>query len=185
MTGRWLIWFYTAFVVVASFCGCSEDDVDPTFVESEFRLDDVLYRIEDNMFWQQVEGSGEEDQIRLLQEVSDDGETDMIVLIPVQGNGSLEGSYIYSKTGDIRTYNVVYVRNIENENSFEWITNGNMGSPLTITKAGSENGEPIYTIQIQDFELNYGFYDFVGDKWVSLGVKNFSFQYQGVIERRR
>jgi hypothetical protein len=165
--------------------GCSDEEVDPTFVESEFRLNGALFKIDGNMYWHRAEQAGEEDQIRLLQEVSTDGEKDMIVLIPVLGSGDLEGSYIYSKTGDIRTYNIVYVRDIENKNSFEWITNGNFGSPLSITRAGSDNGEPVYTLKIEDFELNYGFYDFLGDKWVSQGVKDFSFQYQGVIERLR
>ncbi len=176
-------WVCSVCVVFAALSGCAEEEVDPTFVESEFRLDDALFKIETNLYWQKAGESGEEDQIRLLQEVSDNGEMDMIVLIPVLGSSNLEGSYIYSKTGDIRTYNAVYVRNIENENEFEWITNGNFGSPLTIVRAGSENGQPVYTLKIEDFELNYGFYDFVGDKWVSLGVKKFSFQYQGVIDR--
>ncbi|MGA9271771.1 MAG: hypothetical protein WBV45_14210 [Lutimonas sp.] len=183
MKRGWLIWFCRVFVVLLVLSGCSDEEVDPTFVESEFLLEDALYKIETNMYWHRTGEPGEDDQIRLLQEVSENGETDMIVVVPVLGSGNLEGSYIYSKTGDIRTYNIVYVRDIENEKKFEWITNGNFGSPLTIVRAGSENGKPIYTIQIEDFELNYGFYDFLGDKWVSLGIKNFSFQYQGVIEQ--
>lgn len=185
MRESWLIWLCGACILFLGFSGCSDEEVDPTFVESEFRLDDALYKIDSNLYWHRPDESGEEDQIRLLQEVSGDGENDMIVLIPVLGSGSLEGSYIFSKTGDIRTYNLVYVRDIDNEKSFEWITNGNLGAPLTIIRAGSENGQPIYTIQIEDFDLNYGFYDFLGDKWVSLGVKKFSFQYQGVIEGLR
>lgn len=185
MRACWLIWLCSACIVFSVLSGCSDEEVDPTFVESEFRLDDALFKIETNIYWHRTGEAGEEDQMRLLQEVSEDGETDMIVLVPVVGSGTLEGSYIYSKTGDIRTYNVVYVRDIEDKNNFEWITNGNFGSPLTIVRAGSENGEPVYTLKIEDFELNYGFYDFLGDKWVSLGVKNFSFQYQGAIERLR
>jgi len=185
MRGSWLIWFCFACLVFPVLSGCSDEDVDPTLVESEFQLNGVLFKIDSNMYWQRAEEAGEEDQIRLLQEVSASGETDMIVLIPVLGSGALEGSYIYSKTGDIRTYNIVYVRDIEDKTNFEWITNGNFGSPLSITRAGSENGEPVYTLKIEDFELNYGFYDFLGDKWVSQGVKQFSFQYQGVIERLR
>ncbi len=177
------MWFLYSFVIFSALLGCSDEQVDPTPVESEFLLDGTLYKIESKMYWQRVEEPGEEDQIRLMQKVSEGGETDMIVVIPVLGSGKLEGSYIFSKTGDNRTYDIVYVRNIENEKSFEWITNGNYGSPLTIVRAGSENGEPVYTIQIDDFELNYGFYDFLGDKWVSLGVKQFSLQYQGVIEK--
>jgi hypothetical protein len=177
-----MIRFFYAFVFFLSLFGCSDDEVDPTFVESEFRLDGNLYSIETNLYWHKVSEAGEENQIRLLQEVSEDGETDMIILIPVVGSGSLEGSYIYSKTGDIRTYDIVYVRDIDDKDNFEWITNGNSGSPLTIVRAGSENGKPIYTVIIEDFELNYGFYDFLGDKWISIGVKQFDFQYQGIIE---
>ena len=180
-----MIWACSLLAVFFALSGCSEEEVDPTFVESQYLIDDTLFKIETNLYWERPKESGAEDQIRLLQEVSGNGEKDMIVLVPVLGTGSLEGSYIYSKTGDIRTYNVVYVRNIEDENNFEWITNGNFGNALTIVRAGSENGEPVYTLKIEDFELNYGFYDFLGDKWVSLGVKKFSFQYQGVIERNR
>lgn len=171
-----------AFIFFISLFGCSEDEVDPTFVESEFRLDENLYSIETNLYWKKVSEAGEEDQIRLLQQVSENGETDMIIIIPVVGSGDLEGSYIYSKTGDIRTYDLVYVRNIDEKDNFEWITNGNSGGPLTIVRAGSENGTPVYTVIIENFELNYGFYDFLGDKWNSLGVKQFDFQYQGIIE---
>ena len=183
MRGSGFKWSWLVFVFILVVIGCSDEEVDPELVESEYRLDDQLYSIDSNMYWEKINRPGEEDQIRLIQEVSEEGESDMIVVIPVLGSGKFEGSYIYSKTGDIRTYNIVYVRNIENENSFEWITNGNLGSPLTIVRAGSENGVPVYTIRIEDFELNYGYYDFLGDKWVSLGVKNFSFQYQGIVER--
>ena len=178
-----IVRIFSLFLLCMIWIGCSEEEVDPTIVESEYRLDEQLFEIDTRMFWRSATEPGSEDQLRLLQEVSEDGETDMIVVIPVVGSGKLAGSYIYSKTGDIRTYDVVYVRNIENEKSFEWITNGNSGTPLTIVRAGTENGEPIYTIQIEDFELNYGYYDFLGDKWISLGLKKFSFQYQGVIEK--
>ena len=177
-----MIRYCFAFIFFFSLFGCSDDEVDPTFVESEFWLDQNLYSIETNLYWQKVSEAGQEDQIRLLQEVSQDGETDMIIVIPVVGSGELEGSYIYSKTRDVRTYDLVYVRNIDEKDNFEWITNGNSGSTLTIVRAGYENGKPIYTVIIEDFELNYGFYDFLGDKWVSLGVKQFNFQYQGIIE---
>jgi hypothetical protein len=161
---------------------CSEEEMDPEIIESEYELDGKVYSIETNLFWVRSDRAGEEDQLRLIQETSGEGEEDMIVLIPVQGDGRLEGSYIYSKTGDIRTYDIVYVKNIENKNSFEWITNGDVGSPLQIIRAGSVNGKPRYTVLIDDFDLNYGFYDFLGDAWVSLGIKKFRFQYQGTID---
>lgn len=151
-------------------------------MESEFELDGSLFKIESNLFWEKADGPGEEDQIRLVEQVSENGQKDMIVLVPVLGSGKLEGSFIYSKTGDVRTYNIVYVRNIQSNNKYDWITNGNLGSPLQIVKAGSENGSPVYTIRIEDFDLNYGFYDLLGDKWVSLGTKKFRFQYQGTID---
>jgi len=168
---------------VLTFAGCSEDDVDPTFVESEYELDGKRYSIDSNLFFTKAAEAGEEDQIRLIQETSPDGQQDMILFIPVQGSGRFEGSYIYSKTGDIRTYNVVYVRNMQSDDSFDWVTNGDQGSPMQIIRAGSQNGEPVYTIIIEDFDLNYGFYDFLGDKWVSLGIKKFRFQYQGTIDK--
>ena len=161
---------------------CSGEEVDPAYVESEYELDGKLYKIVSGMYREKSSESGGPDQLRIVQEVSPGGERDMIILIPVQGSGRLEGSYIYSKTGDIRTYNIVYVRNIKEDDSFEWITNGEMGSPLEIIRAGSEQGQTIYTIRIEDFVLNYGFYDFLGDKWVSLGNKEFSFSYQGTID---
>ena len=167
------------------FSACSDEEVDPTFVESEYELDGELFKIDSSLFWVKADEGGQEDQIRLIQQTSPQGQNDMIVLIPVQGNGKLEGSYIYSKTGDIRTYNIVYVKNIVNENSFDWITDGDVGSPLEIIRAGSRDGKPVYTIRIDDFDLNYGFYDFLGDAWVSLGVKKFKFQYQGLIDDPR
>lgn len=164
---------------------CTEDEVDPTIIESEYELDGELFNIDSNLFWVKANEPGEQDQLRLIQQSSPEGKEDMVVLIPVKGTSKLEGSYIYSKTGDIRTYDIVYVKNIENQNSFEWITNGDGGSPLQIIRAGSKDGKPLYTILIDDFDLNYGFYDFLGDAWVSLGVKKFRFQYQGNIEDRR
>ncbi len=95
--------FLYSFVICWALLGCSDEQVDPTPVESEFLLDGTLYKIESKMYWQRVEEPGEEDQIRLMQKVSEGGETDMIVVIPVLGSGKLEGSYIFSKTGDNRT----------------------------------------------------------------------------------
>ena len=176
--------FFTKLLITGMllFLSCAEEEVDPTFVESEYELDGKLHKIVSNLYREKSSEAGGPDQLRLIQEVSAGEERDMIILIPVQGSGRLEGSYIYSKTGDIRTYNIVYVRNIKDDNSFEWITNGEIGSALEIIRAGSEQGKPIYTIRIEDFVLDYGFYDFLGDKWVSLGKKEFSFQYQGSID---
>ena len=154
-------------------------------VDSEYELDGRLFKIESDLFWVKSGQAGEEDQIRLIQETSGDGDRDMIVLIPVLGNGKLEGSYIYSKTGDIRTYDIVYVKNIKNQNSYDWITNGESGSALQIVRAGSRDGEPVYTLRIEDFDLDYGFYDFLADTWVSKGIKKFRFQYQGSIDDER
>lgn len=173
---------YLSILFTLIFVSCSESEVDPTFVESEYELDGRLYPIDSNLFWKRINEPGTEDQIRLVQTVESDAETDVIILIPVLGNGPIEGSYIYSKTGDIRTYDIVYVRNVDNEEKYEWITNGNQGDPLNIIRAGSENGKPIYTITLDDFDLNFGFYDFLGDKWVSNGIKKFRFQYQGPID---
>lgn len=174
-----------ALMALMTLSACSEDEVDPTVVDSEYELDGRLFKIESDLFWVKSGQAGEEDQIRLIQETSGDGDRDMIVLIPVLGNGKLEGSYIYSKTGDIRTYDIVYVKNIKNQNSYDWITNGESGSALQIVRAGSRDGEPVYTLRIEDFDLDYGFYDFLADTWVSKGIKKFRFQYQGSIDDER
>lgn len=46
-----MIWFCRVFVVLLVLSGCSDEEVDPTFVESEFLLEDALYKIETNMYW--------------------------------------------------------------------------------------------------------------------------------------
>ncbi|WP_424352643.1 hypothetical protein [Lutimonas sp.] len=106
----------------------------------------------------------------------------MIMISPVNGPSSLEGTYVYSKTGDIGTYDLKFVHATDGEDELLWYTNGEKGEVLSIQSMGERAGQKIYRIILSDFDLNYGYWDYLAGKWVSLGQKAFRLSYEGPIE---
>ena len=148
-------------------------------LESAYTLGGQDYKIESKMYF--IDGvKGEPDQLRLEQNIPGQEGKDVIVLLPVQGPGEIDGSYLFSKTGDIGTYDLVYLKNRQGD-AYDWITNGDTGAKLKIVYEGIQEGQETYTLILEDFDLNYGNWDFIGGKWNSKGNIPFSFQYQGVI----
>ena len=92
------------------------------------------------------------------------------------GPGSLEGAYLYSQTGDTRTYDIRYVHGLDEQGEFEWSTNGEEGSQLVIVNEGKVEGVKVYTLRLEQFDLNYGQWDFLNGNWNSFGIKGFNFQ---------
>lgn len=150
---------------------------------SEYQLENTVYGISTKMYWEKAAAAGEVDQLRLKEPIPDTALSDLIILSPVPGPSSLEGTYVYSKTGDVGTYDLVFVHGIDGEGDYEWLTDGDDGSQLIIELDGKVDGQNIYRLVISDFILNYGYWDYLGGKWVSLGHKQFRISYQGPIER--
>lgn len=163
---------------------CSDSDTIREPLISEYEIDNERFEITTKMFWQDASTSGEADQIRLMQPIVGSSLYDLVILSPVPGPSALEGTYIFSKTGDIGTYNLIFVHATDGEENYEWFTNGDAGAVLEIEPDGRENGQNIYRLVISNFTLNYGYWDYLAGKWVSEGQKQFKISYQGPIERR-
>ena len=161
---------------------CSDDDISIEPINNEYVLEAELFKINTNMYWGSEEDQGGNDQIRLFEPLPNSTLFDLIMITPVPGPSALEGTYIYSKTGDIGTYNLEFVHATDGVDELDWYTNGDQGEKLEIQSMGEINGQDIYRIIIPDFELNFGYWDFLAGKWVSLGQKSFRLSYEGSID---
>jgi len=168
-------------VLAVLFVSCSESEEIKEPLPNEYTIDNEVFEINTNMFWTDAGTAGESDQIRLMEPLTGTSLFDLMLISPVAGPDVLEGTYVYSRTGDIGTYNLVFVHATDGNESFAWFTNGDNGSVLEIEKAGKQGGQEIYRIVISDFNLNYGFWDYLAGKWISQGQKKFSLSYQGPV----
>jgi len=163
---------------------CSESDTIKDPLPNEYEIDNEKFEITTHMFWENATASGEADQIRLMEPIPDSSLYDLIILSPVPGPAELEGTYIFSKTGDIGTYNLVFVHATDGLEAYQWFTNGDSGAVLSIEPDGKVNGQKRYRLVISNFTLNYGYWDYLAGKWVSEGQKQFKLSYQCPIETR-
>ncbi|WKK65133.1 hypothetical protein [Lutimonas zeaxanthinifaciens] len=171
----WKLLILTYFTI--SSCSSSDDVVEP--LESQYFLDGKQKLIQAEMYRESTGEQGVADQIRLLEPLDDPGLYDLIIFSPVPGASELEGVYIYSKTGDIGTYDLSFVHSTDGNDQWDWYTNGENGLRLEIQYMGKTDGIKQYRIVLDDFDLNYGYWDYLGGKWVSQGFKKFSFSYEG------
>jgi hypothetical protein len=128
---------------------CSESDTIKDPLPSEYEIDNEKFEITTNMFWENATASGEADQIRLMEPIPDSSLYDLVILSPVPGPAELEGTYIFSKTGDIGTYNLVFVHATDGLDNYQWFTNGDTGGVLSIEPDGKENGQNRYRLVIR------------------------------------
>ena len=163
---------------------CSDNDTVKEPLVSEYELDDEVFSINTNMYWEDAKTSGEVDQIRLMEPIPNADLYDLIIISPVPGPDSLEGKYIFSTTGDVGTYDLVFVHAFDGEDQYQWLTNGESGEVLDIELDGTQNGQNIYRLLIPGFTLNYGYWDYLAGKWISEGQKQFKISYQGPIETK-
>ena len=161
---------------------CSGDDSPPEPINNEYELDGSLFEIRTNMYWESEANEDGVDQIRLLEPLPDSALYDLIIFSPVPGPSALEGTYVFSKTGDIGTYDLNFAHATDGVDDLLWYTNGDQGEELQIEVMGKENGQDIYRILLSDFVLNYGYWDYLAGKWISLGKKTFRLSYEGPIE---
>ena len=174
---------FVVIMMIFLIVSCSGSDTVKEPLVSEYQLDNKVYSISTKMYWEEADASGEVDEIRLKELIPGSLLSDLIVISPVRGPASLEGTYVYSKTGDIGTYDLVFVHGIDSDGAYEWFTDGEEGSELVVELDGKVDGEQIYRLVITDFTLNYGYWDYLGGKWVSSGFKQFNISYQGPIEK--
>ena len=161
---------------------CSDDDSPPEPINNEYELDGTVFEIRRNMYWESDVEQGETDQIRLFEPIPDSALYDLIIISPVFGPSSLEGTYVFSKTGDIGTYDLNFIHATDGIDEFLWSTNGDSGEKLTIQSMGERDGQKIYRIILSGFNLNYGYWDYLAGQWVSLGQKTFKLSYEGPVE---
>lgn len=173
-----MVCFLSLFLVFS----CSDDDAPLEPINNEYELEGEVFKIQTNMYWVAAEREEEKDQIRLKEPLPNSPLFDLIMITPVPGPSELDGVYIYSKTGDIGTYNLEFVHATNGTDELEWYTNGDQGEQLEIRSMGMASGEEIYRIMLTDFVLNFGYWDYLAGKWVSLGQKTFKMSYEGPIE---
>ncbi len=161
---------------------CSDDDSPPEPINNEYELDGSVFEIRTDMYWESDVGQGEVSQIRLFEPLPDSALYDLIMISPVSGPSSLEGTYVYSKTGDIGTYDLNFIHATDGIDDLLWYTNGDSGEKLIIESMGERDGQEIYRVLLSEFDLNYGYWDYLAGQWVSLGQKTFRFSYEGPIE---
>lgn len=161
---------------------CSEGDSPPQPINNEYELDNTVFEIRTNMYWETDVGQGKAKQIILFEPLVDSPLYDMIIISPVSGPSSLEGTYVYSKTGDIGTYDLKFVHATDGMDQLLWYTNGERGDVLDIQSMGKRDGKEVYRVLISDFDLNYGYWDYLAGHWVSLGQKAFRLSYEGPVE---
>ena len=172
------------FVATAVLVSCSDDDDDDKVEPNEFTIDGTTTAITKAPFWVAANPAHGilNDYIRFENPISGGSTVDLFKLTPISGTNPLEGSYTYSNSGDVNTYNLVHTHNQEGF-SYDWTTNGESGSVLEIEfiDEGASTGN-IYDISISKFTLDYGNWDFATFTWVSEGTKELVFHYRGVID---
>lgn len=171
-SGLLIFIFFTTFS-----CSSSDEVVEPLL--SQYTLDGSQILIQTEMYRESSGEQGEADQIRLMEPLDDGGLYDLIIFSPVPSASQLEGVYVYSKTGDIGTYDLSFVHSTDGNDQWAWYTNGESGNKLEIQYMGKADGISQYRIVLDDFDLNYGYWDYLAGKWVSQGLKSFSFSYEG------
>ncbi|UCE94062.1 MAG: hypothetical protein JSV73_01900 [Flavobacteriaceae bacterium] len=172
---RWGVILFIFFAIFS--CSSSDDVVEP--LVSQYVLDGSQKLIQTEMYRESSGEQGDADEIRLLEPLDGTDLYDLIIFSPVPGGSELEGVYIYSKTGDVGTYDLSFVHSTDGNDQWVWYTNGENGLKLDIQYTGKKDGIRQYRIVLEDFELNYGYWDYLAGKWVSQGLKKFSFAYEG------
>lgn len=162
-------------------CSGGDEPIEP--LSNEYELEQEVFQINTQMYRVMSSNQGAVEQLRLLEPLPNSDLYDLINISPKSASSSLEGAYVYSKTGDVGTYNLEFVHATDAQSESEWYTNGDEGGRLEIEFMGKKNGEEIYRILIPSFVLNYGYWDFLASKWVSYGQKSFKLSYEGSISK--
>ena len=161
---------------------CSDGDSERESINNEYELDGEVFDITTTMSW--VEGDKDVgEHLSLREPIPDSDLHDLIILTPKSSSSSFEGIYVYSKTGDVGTYNLEFAHAVNDQGEWQWFTNGDGGDRLEIEFVGTLEGEDIYKVTLSGFTLNYGYWDYLAGKWVSFGQKPFRLTYEGVILR--
>ncbi len=181
MNQRFLYAFLMLSVSWLVLVSCSGSDDPPEPVNNEYELEQAVFEIKTQMFRVTTANQGAIEQLRLLEPLPGSDLFDLIIISPKSSSSSLEGVYVYSKTGDVGTYNLEFVHATDGQGESEWYTNGDEGDRLEIKLMGKKDGEEVYRVIIPSFILNYGYWDYLAGKWVSYGQKSFKFTYEGII----
>lgn len=156
--------------------------IDITEPDNKYVLDGTDLPLTSNAFYYE-DPQNLKVYIRFLADVSGQDNPNLIKLYPVAGPNVLEGTYTYSDSGDIGTYDAGMTSNYAGFN-FDWTTDGDGGQDLKIELVyeGDTTVENVYDITLTSYTLNYGNYNFATGELDSLGTKSFSITYRGVID---
>lgn len=168
---------------LVSFASCSDSDDPPEPIDNEYELDQKVFGIQTDMYRVIGDEQGAIQQLRLKESLGATATYDLIIISPKSSSEALEGTYVYSQTGDVGTYNLEFVHALDDQGDSEWYTFGDNGERLEITYMGNHEGQDIHRVIIPEFTLNYGYWDFLAGTWVSSGQKSFKLSYEGPIIR--
>jgi hypothetical protein len=161
MKRRFFYVFFTLFASLMLMFSCSGSDTPPEPINNEYELDGEVFEITTEMYWVAIGNQGAVDQLRLLEPMLDSDLYNLIILSPKSSSSSLEGTYIFSKTGDVGTYNLEFVHATDGQSESQWFTNGDSGDRLEIELMGKQDGRDVYRITLSSFTLNYGYWDYL------------------------
>jgi len=156
--------------------------IDIAEPDNKYVLDGSDMPLTSNAFYYEDPQSGLV-YIRFLADVTGQDNPNLIKLYPVAGPNVIQGTYTYSDSGDIGTYDAGMTSNYAGFN-YDWTTNGDSGLEMEIELVyeGETTIENVYDITLTSYTLNYGNWNFANFTWDSLGTKSFSITYRGVID---
>lgn len=183
MNQQYIVVSLVLFMSLGALLSCSGSDTPPEVIANEYELDQEVFQIQTDMYRLVDADEGAVQQLRLKEPLAGIEAYDLIIISPKSSSASLEGTYVYSQTGDIGTYNLEFVHALDVQGDSDWYTSGDEGRHLEISYMGKEDGQDIYRVVIPGFTLNYGYWDFLAGTWVSSGQKSFRLSYEGIIKR--
>lgn len=137
-----------------------------------------------NFFWFDGTAQGGTVYLRMLGDVAGQDNPNLIKLLPVAGPNPIHGSYTWSDSGAIGTYDVGMTANYAGF-SYDWTTDsGESNDKLSIQLIykASNSSNNIYEIILPSYSLNYGNWDWSEGVFKSEGTKTFSVYYRGKID---
>jgi hypothetical protein len=146
--------------LIGCFINCSDSDKKAIIGENEYTIDGVTTEIVEAPVWILKNSTNvKHDYIRF--ENPNLNSKDLIKIIPITGPSNLEGTYVYSKSDDIGTYDLILSHNWNGIQEFDWTTNGKNGQVLEIKLIKGSGINRVYDISISNFTLDYGHWNFI------------------------
>lgn len=167
-------YLFAAAILAITLVSC--EDEEPVVIDNHYMLDDVKYEIDSVMFWYQS-GMGGDPYIRLITNVAEQANPDLLKLYPNMGLSTLPGTYTWD--GDeapADTYDVGYTANYQGM-QYDWTAIGKTGSEDLVI---AEDEPGVYHVT-GTMILSVGSYDFSTGDFTETGTKDLTIDYTGAI----